>query len=57
MIVSERMVDVPAELTEPQLCPYPYFSKNGDFLDWALACQAANKQANQQLKSIRELSK
>jgi len=55
IIVSEKIIAVPYELTTPQRCNYPSFANNEGFLQWALDCQAQNRKANEQLNAIRNL--
>lgn len=55
VIISEKIVDIPAELTAARHAPPVDIENNGDLLDWAMQCGAQNRKANQQLNAIRNL--
>ena len=56
VIVQERMVEIPAELTLPQPCPdVPDEGSVRVLLDWMENCAISARMANDQLTAIRKL--
>ena len=50
-----KMVQVPADLTNPVPYPNADIVTNADLADYALAMKAALEKANRQLEAIREI--